>query len=402
MGRNDLGKLAIEALAIEAEQAKQAGALGYMARALTMATLPHKDTSGCAFERKNGLFHLSILVPPSVGLPFGSIPRLLLSWVTTEAVRTGSPVLELGPTLSDFMEELGLTKNRHVTGGRTGNITRFRNQTVRLFSSTVFCRYSDKAVDAGLGFNIADEYSLWWDPKTPDQLPLWKSTVKLGSKFFQEIIERPVPIDLRALKALKRSPLALDIYCWLTHRMFYLQKQVEIPWLLLQLQFGADYANDAHGIRNFKFNFLKHLKNVCCIYPQAKVGEGERGLVLKPSLSHVATLPEPLNPGEWQRYSAALQRAEETAAATLPPPIIDKPPLLLQTETFEKAKRAAPGWDIYHLEREWQEWIAGKEKPKNPDAAFIAFCRKKYQREECSEKKRLYKPTGSPNNKRRA
>ena len=53
----------------------------------------------------------------------------------------------------------------------------------------------------------------------------------------------------------------------------------------------------------------------------------------------------------------------------------------LLPETFEKAKRAAPGWDVYYLEREWWEWIAGREKPNNPDAAFIAFCRKKYQRE---------------------
>jgi plasmid replication initiation protein len=53
----------------------------------------------------------------------------------------------------------------------------------------------------------------------------------------------------------------------------------------------------------------------------------------------------------------------------------------LSPETFEKAKRAAPGWDVYYLEREWREWIAGREKPNNPDAAFIAFCRKKYQRE---------------------
>jgi plasmid replication initiation protein len=53
----------------------------------------------------------------------------------------------------------------------------------------------------------------------------------------------------------------------------------------------------------------------------------------------------------------------------------------LMPETFEKARRAAPGWDVYHLESQWREWIADKEKPKNPDAAFIAFCRKKSQRE---------------------
>jgi plasmid replication initiation protein len=53
----------------------------------------------------------------------------------------------------------------------------------------------------------------------------------------------------------------------------------------------------------------------------------------------------------------------------------------LTPEAFEKAKRAAPGWDVYRLESEWREWIAGKEKPKNPGAAFIAFCRKKCRRE---------------------
>lgn len=55
-------------------------------------------------------------------------------------------------------------------------------------------------------------------------------------------------------------------------------------------------------------------------------------------------------------------------------------PLLLP-ETFEKAKRVAPGWDVYSLEREWREWISNKEKPKRPDAAFIAFCKKKHKRE---------------------
>ena len=377
MSHNDLEKLTIEALAIEAEQAKQAGALGYMARALTMATLPHKETPGNEFTRENGFFSLTILAPSKIGLPFGSIPRLLLCWVTTEAVRTGSPVLELGPTLSGFMEEIGLATNGRVTGGPTGNITRFRNQTVRLFSSTVSCRYSDKAVDAGLGFNIAKNYSLWWDPKSPDQFSIWKSTVTLGTDFFKEITDRPVPVDLRALKALKRSPMALDIYCWLTHRLFYLQKTIEIPWPLLQIQFGADYPLEGQGPRDFKKKFLYHLKKVCVIYPEAHVGEGEHGLALKPSPPHVAALPESSKPGERRRTAAALQRAEATAA--LPPPRIGPPPLLLRTDTYEKAKKVAPGFDVYALEQDWRDWLANKEPPEHPDAAFIGFCKKKYQ-----------------------
>lgn len=49
----------------------------------------------------------------------------------------------------------------------------------------------------------------------------------------------------------------------------------------------------------------------------------------------------------------------------------------LKTETYEKARAVAPGWDIYALEYQWREWCANKEPPKRPDAAFVAFCKKK-------------------------
>ena len=53
----------------------------------------------------------------------------------------------------------------------------------------------------------------------------------------------------------------------------------------------------------------------------------------------------------------------------------------LKPETFTKARAAAPGWDVYHLEQEWREWIAKKEPTKRPDAAFVAFCRKRFEKQ---------------------
>ncbi len=363
--RDKLDMLIAESMAIEAEDAKQAGVVGFMARAMTQATMPHRKAAGNEFVRKNGTFELTILSPSSVGLPYGSIPRLLLSWMTTEAVRTKSPVLELGPTLSAFMVELGLT----CRGGERGDITRLRNQTLRLFCSTVSCRYADKTHDEGGNLNIVDKYSLWWNPKTPDQMPLWKSTVTLGNSFFNEIIDRPVPVDMRALKALKRSPLALDIYCWLTYRLSYLRKPAEIPWPALQMQFGADYTHT----RQFKAAFLEHLRAVNVLYPEANVEEGERGLLLKPSKPHVAQLPP------------ALPRLKNQVA---PEPLLLPLPIHegnagphLRTVTYEHAKRAAPGWDVYELERQWREWIDKKGPPQTTDAAFVAFCRNKFARE---------------------
>lgn len=53
----------------------------------------------------------------------------------------------------------------------------------------------------------------------------------------------------------------------------------------------------------------------------------------------------------------------------------------LKPETYEKARTAAPAYDVYYLEREWQAfWVnSGKPEFNSPDAAFISFCKKRYE-----------------------
>jgi hypothetical protein len=208
--------------------------------------------------------------------------------MTTEAVLTKSRVLVLGPTLSGFMQELGLIP----TGGRWGTIYPLRDRMKRLLTCAISCTYEDEQRDAGATLTIAREYDLWWEPKAPDQATLWNSTITLSQDFYEEIIARPVPIDMRALKALKRSPLALDIYCWLTYRLSYLEKKTLIPWPALQTQFGVGYTLDPQGTRDFKKKFLKHLRSVQQVYPTVKVAEGDHGLLLSPAKTHVRRLPQ--------------------------------------------------------------------------------------------------------------
>jgi len=246
MEQKNIDKLVQAALAIEVEEAREAGALGYMSRALVQATMPHRKTEGNEFTRRNGAFTMSLLAPSHVGLPYGSIPRLLVSWVTTEAVRTGERELVLGDNLSEFMRELDMVP----TGGRWGTVTRLKDQMRRLFASSVTCTYDGDDGFAIESVRVVDSARLWWDPKSPDQTSLWESSLTLGERFFDEITQRPVPIDLRVLKALRRSPLAIDIYCWLTYRMSYLKRVTVIPWEALQAQFGADYSRT----RDFSIN----------------------------------------------------------------------------------------------------------------------------------------------------
>ncbi len=274
-------RLINDALAMERESALEAGALGFMARAMVQATLPHKQVAGNEFERRNGNYSLSIMAPSSIGLPYGTIPRLLLAWLTTEAVKTKSRELELGDSLSGFMAELDMMP----TGGRWGSITRLKDQSRRLFASSITAVYENGPGFAVINQAVADRAQFWWDNKHPEQAGLWKSTVTLSENFFNEVIDRPVPIDMRAIRALKKSPLALDIYSWLTYRMSYLTSPTVVSWAGVAMMLGSSYAE----LRDFKKSFLNELRKVLLVYPNANVEVLPDGLRIKPSLTHIPT-----------------------------------------------------------------------------------------------------------------
>lgn len=46
----------------------------------------------------------------------------------------------------------------------------------------------------------------------------------------------------------------------------------------------------------------------------------------------------------------------------------------LDPDVYETARMLAPGFDVHHLESEWRGW--SPETPRNPEAAFLGFCRK--------------------------
>lgn len=117
-----VNKLVTKFLAIEAENAKEAGTLVFTARAMVVATLPHSKPDGFLFQRNNGDYTLTMMADPKFGLPYGSLPRLLLAWLTREAKRTQSPEIYLGKTFSAFLRALKLTQS----GGERGDATRLR------------------------------------------------------------------------------------------------------------------------------------------------------------------------------------------------------------------------------------------------------------------------------------
>lgn len=277
--------------AMYTESAVDADALGFMAKMLVQTTLPHRAQPGRQYTRTDGDVTLSITDIGNVGLPYGAYPRLILVWMTTEALRTGERRLELGRSLSSFMGQLGL----QCTGGHWGTIPRFRGQMERLFGAAISARWRHEEIGrsnaGGSNLLLAEEFDLWWTPQKLPHATQAKSSVTLSQKFFEQLVEAPVPLDLRAIKALKRSPLSLDLYAWATRRVSYLKRPLRISWASFQLSFGSGYAETPQGRSRFRGNAIEALRRVKAVYPELKIEIQRDGVQLHPSMTHIPKTP---------------------------------------------------------------------------------------------------------------
>ena len=150
------------------------------------------------------------------------------------------------------------------SGGARGDRTRLRNQMTRLFGCSVTLIHKNASGFTRVSSFVADKHEFWWDVSRPDAPVLWDSAIQLGEQFFNEIIAHPVPIDLHILKAVKRSPLGLDLYPWLTYRTFTIKAPLRLSWKQLYRQFGAapEKVETKSTVKSFQRAGLRELKKI--------------------------------------------------------------------------------------------------------------------------------------------
>jgi hypothetical protein len=271
----------------------------YLARQLVQCTLPHRDPGDVeVWTRTNGSRTLVMqrgyddYTKKLMGYPWGSIPRLLLFWINSEAVRTNSRRLELGRTLSEFMLDLDLNPDNGT--GKRSDARRLREQMLRLFCARISFQQSGPNSRLWLSMDVTAGGELWWNHRRPQQATLWNSWIELGEKFFGAITAAPVPADMRALRALKRSPLALDLYAWLTYKAFVVSRNgaaQTVPWAGLIAQIGAEYGR----LNNFRTKATAALRKIQTVYPGLKLRRTEHGItILAGSKPAVAPLKKPV------------------------------------------------------------------------------------------------------------
>ncbi len=265
------------------------GKIGITYTGFCLTSLPHKRLPDEQIWEKEG-HKVTLTVEPGrikrpgaaqakyIGVPYGARARMILLYLQTQAVRTGTREVELGRSMRDWLGRMGLS-----WGGETGKA--LREQAARIAHCHLKFSWEGEEADgwvkggfvrSGLRFHAAGRDS--------SQGELWEDRVVLDEVFYDSLRRHPVPLRETALRELAAKSASLDLYIWLAYRLHTLQKPTPVRWSALAQQFGSNYGR----LRSFREHFSKALAPAVAAYPEARVESSDDGLLLFPSRSPVA------------------------------------------------------------------------------------------------------------------
>jgi hypothetical protein len=269
-----------ERRAVEAAAAvlsEEVSRLGITHAGFAMTSLPHRRVEDSLWERKG---HLTTLLVESgldrrrqpIGVPYGSLARIILLYLQTEAIRTGNPEVVLGRSMNAWLTKMAIT-----SGGRTRELVAEQARRISACRLTFFTERGPAEYRQNGAF-VRDAISLsgLMDAAQPS---LWQDRVRLDEGFWTSLRAHPVPVREEAISAIGTRSMAIDIYIWLAYRLHALSGPITVTWQAVFSQFGAGFQ----FLRHFKPRLTDSLKIALAVYPEARVDMTAEGLILRPS-----------------------------------------------------------------------------------------------------------------------
>lgn len=244
---------------------------------LCQVGLPRAKVEGREFMRQSGAAWVNVQAgyldeghgPVLQPIPYGVMPRLGLAWVSTFAVRNKEREIPIGDSAAEFLRLMGMESD-----GR--RYTTLRKQMHALAAARLQLGFKGRTYNG----QPVQQFDAWVANKDTQQRALWPGVMLLSEDYYGSLIESAVPLDNRALHALKGSALALDVYAWLAHRLHRIEgRGVTLHWKSLREQFAQEYKGKDPD-KDFKKEFLPVLRKVLAVYPQAKVKPVTGGVLL--------------------------------------------------------------------------------------------------------------------------
>ena len=242
--------------------------------------LPRAKVDGREFMRVSGDAWVNVQAgwldegrgPVQQLVPYGALPRLALAWVSTYSVRNKTREIPIGDSAAEFLRLMGMDDQ----GAR---YTTLRKQMHALAACRLQLGYRGRTFNG----QPVEQFDAWVANVDGKQRALWPGQMVLSEHFYGSLMDGAVPLDNRALHALKGSALALDIYAWLAHRLHRIDgRGVVLYWKSLREQFAQEYKGKDPD-KDFKRAFLAALRKVQAVYPAAKVKQVTGGLLLNGS-----------------------------------------------------------------------------------------------------------------------
>lgn len=252
--------------------------LGITHAGFAMTSLPHRCIADPLWTRQGG--RTKLLVESGrkgdgtwIGVPYGSVARLILLYLQTEAIRTNSPEVELGRSMRSWMTRMSL-----ASGGRNYQLVAEQARRISACRLTFLTDLTGGAEMRHNGAFVQDAISLA-GISNEAQPSLWQDRVQLDNGFWKSLKEHPVPVREEAIKAIGPRSMAIDVYIWLAYRLHSLNKTTPVSWPAIHAQFGAGFK----AIRQMKPVFVDALNLALAVYPEAQVDVEATGLALHPS-----------------------------------------------------------------------------------------------------------------------
>jgi len=254
---------------------------GFYPSIFAQASLPYRNPGKGinVYQKSNGNVTINICqgyddfsVP--LGYPYGALPRLIILYLATEAIRTKSREISLGYNITDFLNRLNRSSD-------TRSRRRLIEQARRLFTCSFHFMGKSGGYVFGQNLNLIEQYSLWIGDGKNDLTPdLFAAKVQLNNEFFKEFTANNCfPINIEQIKGISESALAIDLYMWLVRRLYILKSPVNIEWCLLYTQFGMQYRRQRKFIEILRIE----ISRIKSIWPELSLDVSQNGITLKPS-----------------------------------------------------------------------------------------------------------------------
>lgn len=287
-------KLADEAAELhkKEEADKESVIFGTMPSMMVQTCLPRSPVKGDRYVHRGNNYRLT-LVSGTGELPFGFMPRILLAQINHAALTTQSAQIDLGQNIAAVLKVMGLDDHSYYRKQLYEQWCRVMSTFFTFEKTTVNTVNGEKQYAYLMQSTHIGDIEVRSDANPAKfSSKYWIGTCTLSPRYLELLQQHPVPISLAALSMMRRNTLEMDLYCWLTYRLYSLnfapEKQVELSYEQLRDQFNF---SEKVRIARFKQMFHSALKNVISFYLDAdgKITENpmRSGLIFHAGTPHI-------------------------------------------------------------------------------------------------------------------